>query len=87
MSSFRNDYHDDGERRSIEFLLPESIKDFVFDLYQSSRNSLIIEEVQLNYDTRFKELTEKYFTTSAWPDFHSIAAECNHDELFLLFYK
>lgn len=71
---------------SIEFLMPEPIKDFVFDLYQSSRRSLRTEDVQLCYDKR-NTLSEKYFNSSAWPEPQSIAAECNNDSVFLLFYR
>eukprot|EP01041_Mallomonas_annulata_P000583 gene583-1130_t len=85
---YRQEQYDDGrDGRQIEFALPEPIQDFVFDLYQSSRRSLQIEEVQQIYDTRFKELSDKYFNNSAWPDAQSIAGECNHDEVFLVLYR
>jgi hypothetical protein len=34
-----------------------------------------------------KELTEKYFSQSAWPDAESIASDVSNDEIFLLFYR
>ena len=77
--------YDDG--RQIEFALPESIKDFVFDLFQSTRRSLDIGEIQLNYDVKFREFSDKYFSTSPWPDAQAIAPECNYDEVFLLLYR
>mmetsp|Transcript_18772 Transcript_18772/g.18877 ORF Transcript_18772/g.18877 Transcript_18772/m.18877 type:complete len:524 (+) Transcript_18772:190-1761(+) len=82
----RGESHDESNRQ-IEFMLPEPIKDFVFDLYQSTRRSLQIEEVQQIYDSRFRELTDKYFSSSAWPEPAAIAPECNFDEVFLLLYR
>lgn len=75
------------EDRSIEFHLPDAIKDFVFDLHQATRQSMQLSEVEVLYDTRFREVTEKYFSQSAWPLPAMVAAECNNDEVFLLFYR
>jgi translation initiation factor 3 subunit L len=63
------------------------IKDFVFDLFQASRRTCRIEEVQVLYDQKFKELSDKYFTQSPWPTSEAISKECNDDDVFLLFYK
>ena len=71
----------------MEFTLPSSIRDFIFDLHQASRISLINQEVTQAYEIKFKELTERYFLSSAWPDTDSIANECKNDSDFLLFYK
>lgn len=70
-----------------DFSLPNVIKDFVFDLYHASRRSGRVEEVQMLYDQKFKELSDSYFAQSTWPAFDAIAKECNHDEVFSLFYK
>jgi len=72
---------------SIEFSLPDVIKDFVFDLYQASRRGCRIEEVQVLYDQKFKELSDKYFSQSPWPAPEAISKECNDDDVFLLFYQ
>ena len=72
---------------NIDFSLPEVIKDFVFDLYQSSRQSQRPEEVQPLYDVKFRELSEKYFSQSPWPQPEAISRECYDDEVFLLFYR
>ena len=68
----------------MEFTLPSSIRDFIFDLHQSSRISLINDDVVQSYEVRFKELTEKYFATSAWPDCEAIASECKNDQDFFV---
>ena len=44
-------------------------------------------EVQNLYEVKFKEVTEKYFQSSPWPEANSIASEVDGDELFLLFYR
>lgn len=72
---------------SIDFSLPDAIKDFVFDLHQACRRLQSVEEVQVLYEHRFKELSDKYFSQSPWPSVESISKECNHDEVFLLFYQ
>jgi hypothetical protein len=51
------------------------------------RRSRRAEDVQKLYETKFKEITDKYFNQSAWPDVKLIASEANNDEQFLLFYK
>ena len=71
----------------IDFSLPDVIKDFVFDLFQASRRTCRIEEVQVLYDQKFKELSDKYFTQSPWPSSEAVSKECNGDDVFLLFYK
>lgn len=71
----------------VAFQLPGVIKDFIFDLHESTRRSLRLDEVNVLYEFKFKEITEKYFSTSSWPDSAAIAPECNSDEFFLLFYK
>jgi translation initiation factor 3 subunit L len=71
----------------IAFSLPDVIKDFIFDLFQSSRRTGRVEEIQVLYDQKFKELSDKYFTQSPWPEPEAISKECNDDEIFLLFYK
>ena len=72
---------------AVDFSLPNAIKDYVFDLAEATRMAMRSEDVSQLYDTKFKELTEKFFSQSAWPDAKAIAPECNHDEVFLLFYK
>jgi translation initiation factor 3 subunit L len=67
--------------------VPDAVKDFVFDLHDAMRRSTRIEEVQRLYDVRFKEITEKYFAQSAWPDSKIIASEAGNDEGFLVFYR
>lgn len=44
-------------------------------------------EVQKLYDVRAKEITEKYFSQSQWPESKIIAGEVKNDESFLLFYR
>ncbi len=72
---------------NVDFSLPSAIKDFIFDLHDSMRRARRTEDVQKLYETRFKEITDKYFSQSAWPDAKLIASEANYDEPFLLFYR
>jgi translation initiation factor 3 subunit L len=72
---------------TVEFTLPGQIRDFVFDLHESTRMSMRQDDVAHYYEVRFKELTEKYFNKSTWPSAQSVAPECNGDEAFLAFYK
>lgn len=71
----------------IQFLLPEPIKNFVFDLHEASRLSKRVDDVHVLYETTYKELTEKYFKEIAWPVPSAIADECRGDEIFLVYYR
>lgn len=71
----------------VEFQLPQAIRDWVFDLQDSTQRSLLVEEVTPLYEAQFKDLTERFFPQSPWPAAASIAPECNYDEDFLLFYR
>jgi translation initiation factor 3 subunit L len=71
----------------MEFSLPSAIKDFVFDLYTASRVSLRLDDVTQAYEVKFKELTDKYFSQTAWPESEAISSECKNDQIFLLFYR
>ena len=73
--------------KQIEFVLPESIKDFIFDLHQASRVAQRADEVQPLYEERFKELSDKYFSQSQWPSPKEVEAEVRYDNEFLLFYR
>lgn len=68
-------------------LFPDSVKDFVFDLHDASRRSLVPSEQQALYAGSFRDVTAKYFPTSAWPAPEAIASECSNDELFLALYN
>jgi hypothetical protein len=70
-----------------EFTVPSAIKDFVFDLHDAMRRSVVVEEVQKLYDVQMKEITDKFFAQSPWPEVKAIASEVNNDEGFLLFYR
>lgn len=73
--------------KQIEFLLPEPIRYFVFDLHQATRKSMRLEEVHHLYETVYRELTEKYFKESPWPSVASISSECSGDDEFLVYYR
>jgi len=67
--------------------LPEAVKDFVFDLHDATRRSLIPSEQHSLYTGTFREVTQKYFATSAWPAAEAIAPECDNDTLFIALYN
>ena len=71
----------------VDFNLPAAIKDFMFDLHDAMRRSTRADEVQRLYDSKFKEITDKFFAQSPWPESKAIAAEVNNDEGFLVFYR
>lgn len=72
---------------NIEFNVSSVIKNFVFDLHQASRIALLPDEVQKLYEVDFREITDKYFSSSPWPEPKVIASECNNDEVFMSFYR
>ena len=45
------------------------------------------EDVQPLYDVQYKELTDRFFAQSPWPNEKVISHRCNHDETFLTFYN
>eukprot|EP01082_Thalassiosira_pseudonana_P002458 g2116.t1 g2116 contig11:744127-745943(-) len=67
-------------------LFPDSVKDFVFDLHDVSRRSFIPSEQHSLYVGSFRDVTAKYFPTSAWPTPAQISSECGGDPLFLSLY-
>eukprot|EP00605_Chrysophyceae_sp_TOSAG23-4_P000022 GSChrysophyteH1.ASY1.ANO1.22.1 assembled CDS len=71
----------------VDFKLPESISNWIFDLHDATRRSMRSEEVQPLYDVQYRELTDKYFANSHWPHEKVVAPECNYDDTFLIFYN
>ena len=71
----------------MEFKLPESISNWIFDLHDATRRSMRSEEVQPLYEVQYKELTDKFFAQTPWPHEKVIAPECNYDDTFLVFYN
>lgn len=67
--------------------IPGPLRDFVFDLHQSTRNSFNAAEQTLLYHGTFRDLSTKYFASSAWPSPSSISSECQNEPLFLAFYR
>merc|ERR1719223_1614176 len=67
--------------------LPAPLKDFVFDLHDSARRSMLENEQGALYSGTFRELSSKYFATSAWPSEDAISSECGGDHLFLALYN
>ncbi|KAG7356932.1 RNA polymerase I-associated factor PAF67 [Nitzschia inconspicua] len=68
-------------------IVPETVTDFVFDLYDSVTLSQLTEEQSRFYNTVFRDLSSKYFGSSPWPNVSMVARECNGDPLFLAFYR
>jgi hypothetical protein len=74
------------ESPSFNIILPAAIKDFVFDLHEAVRLSTRIEDVNRLYEQTYKEITDKFFAKSQWPEVRSIASEVRSDEFFLFLY-
>jgi translation initiation factor 3 subunit L len=72
---------------NVDFKLPESISNWIFDLHDATRRSMRSEEVEPLYDVQYRELTEKFFAQTPWPHEKVIAPECNYDDTFLVFYN
>lgn len=72
---------------TVEFNLPAAIGNFLFDLHDSVRRSRLSEEVQKLYEVKLKEITDKYFAQSTWPEAKVIAADVYNDEFFLALYS
>ena len=70
-----------------QFGVPDAIKDFLFDLHDAVRRSTRMEEVQRLYETKLKEITDKFFSQSPWPESKVIASEVGNDEGFLVLYR
>jgi translation initiation factor 3 subunit L len=68
-------------------IVPQTLTDFVFDLYDSVSLSQLTEEQGRLYNNVFRDLSQKYFASTPWPSPTAIAAECNGDPLFLAFYR
>jgi hypothetical protein len=66
------------------FNLPPRIRDFLFDIHEATRRSLRVEDVNNLYEHEFKEITDKYFNKSAWPDVKAVAEEVQHDSFFFV---
>jgi translation initiation factor 3 subunit L len=75
------------DSKTVEFVVSPVIKNFVYDLYQSIRRSHILPEIQKLYEVDYREINDKYFSNSPWPDTRSIASDCDNDEIFLCFYR
>ena len=67
--------------------VPSVICDFIFDLHSATRQSLRLQEVSQLYEIKYKELSDKYFAQSIWPEGEAVASEFNNDPVFLIFYK
>ena len=71
--------------------IPEEVLIFLFDLHDASRNMADKEAVEELYKVKFNELTDKYYSNTAWPDSKLIERECMRngepDDFFLVFYK
>ena len=81
------------EDKSLDFMVNDSVKDFVFDLHQATRCAQSAEEVRGLYRVSYREICDKYFDKAAWPDAKAIASQClgddgrTPDELFLAIYR
>jgi translation initiation factor 3 subunit L len=76
-----------NDERSLDFNLPKQIEDFLFDLQDSVCRSHIQEDVQRLYEIKYREVSEKYFGTNAWPDAKVVAPVVFNDEFFLALYR
>jgi translation initiation factor 3 subunit L len=69
------------------FSLPQRIRDFLFDIHEATRTSLRADDANRLYEQEFKEITDKFFPKSAWPDAKAISEEVRHDAFFLHLYR
>lgn len=76
-----------SDEKSLDYNVPLAIKDFIFDFHQATRRALLPAEVQRLYEFDYREITDKFFASTPWPDVRVIASECSNDDVFLLFYR
>ena len=68
------------EDKSLDFMVNDSVKDFVFDLHQATRCAQSAEEVRGLYRISYREICDKYFDKAAWPDARAISSQCLGDD-------
>uniref|UniRef100_A0A7S1FPR6 Eukaryotic translation initiation factor 3 subunit L n=1 Tax=Corethron hystrix TaxID=216773 RepID=A0A7S1FPR6_9STRA len=66
--------------------IPDTVKNFVFDLHDACRRSQSAVEARNLYVVEYRSLCEKYFSNCAWPSSSGISSECNADPIFLALY-
>lgn len=75
------------EEKAVDYMINDAVKNYVFDLHDASRRSMIQADVDKLYG-EFTELSDKYFSDkSPWPSSEAIQSECNNDQYFLCYYK
>lgn len=77
-------------KASVEFKIPDQIKEFIFNLSDFTTRVHNPEIVQKLYDEGLQEITQRFFSASPWPDAQVVAPECDDNEMkeiFLIFYK
>ncbi len=67
--------------------LPDEVGQYIFDLSQCARSMSSSAEDVHSYYLMFKELSDRFYSKSEWPNNDSVARECNFDEKFLVFYR
>jgi translation initiation factor 3 subunit L len=76
-------------------MIPASVTDFIFDLFDSVTASQIMDEQHRLYTQEYTDLARKYFSGSGqgqsapnpWPSPMDIVNECNGSPLFLALYR
>ncbi|CAM9213116.1 unnamed protein product [Heterosigma akashiwo] len=68
-------------------MLPDAVRDFIFNLHQACRETQIMEDIQQLYDGQFRALSEAYFKQAPWPPAEVAARTVGDDPLFLAFYS
>jgi translation initiation factor 3 subunit L len=67
--------------------VPQPVSNWIFDIHDATRRSLLSEDVSHLYDVERKNVNDKYFAHSPWPSSSMVASDCSNDATFLLFYE
>ncbi|KAF6019700.1 EIF3L [Bugula neritina] len=69
------------------YILPETIKSFLVELYTAIRVEPDLYQIQSLYDNGFNKLTDRFFKNSPWPNADVVAPIVDDDGIFMILYK
>ena len=81
------DQHNGREEKPLDYDVVDKVKNFVFDLHDAMRRSLMLEELEVLYSSTFRTVSDENYKTEPWPAAEVIARQCGNDEVFLHFYR
>uniref|UniRef100_H2ZDI7 Eukaryotic translation initiation factor 3 subunit L n=1 Tax=Ciona savignyi TaxID=51511 RepID=H2ZDI7_CIOSA len=96
MTGFENDYvdqqgHTGDPNLDLEYerhrqAIPQPVQKYL-QYFQKALNDQNVYEIENYYENGWNHLTEKFFSSEAWPEAESIVHIVGNDPLFLIMYK